>query len=236
MVVVAEIKLQDLKGQEDESKHFSNLFRSWKFTDNGLSKNKEEEKEVITVTTNLNAVVDRLITNVNKIASPQGIDKMLRSMAISTAGDMAHRIHTEGKKADGSQIGTYSEGYMKVRTGKYTTNTRFSKGKNKGGISPSGVFTKGKNKGSARPKYNRTDDTKKVYSLTRQMENDFSLKETSEPIRTATGYGVGFKNPINAQKAEWQKEYNEVYKISPQELQKVRDIADDFVANAFETR
>lgn len=196
----------------------------------------KKKKKVIQVTTNLNQVVSKLITNVNKVASPDGIDKMLRSMAVSTAGDMAHRIHTEGKKADGSQIGTYSKEYMKVRTGQFTTNKRVSKGKKKGELRTSGVFTKGKNKGSARPKYNRTDDTKKVYSLTRQMENDFGLKETKEPIKTATGYGVGFKNPVNAQKAEWQKEYSEVYKLSEQEKQKVRDIAEDFIENAFNTR
>lgn len=172
-----------------------------------------------------------------KIATPQGIDKMLRSMAISTAGSMAYRIHTEGKKADGSQIGTYSPEYMKVRTGKFSTNTRFSKGKSKGQIRPIGVFTKGKNKGSPRPRYNRTDDTKIVFSLTRQMENDFSLKETTEPIKTATGYGVGFKNPKNADKAGWLEEKHPgTYKISPQEEQNVRNIAEDFIANAFNTR
>lgn len=185
----------------------------------------------------MSSVINKLIDKTKLAATPQGIDKMLRSMAISTAGDMAHRIHTDGEKADGSQIGTYSPEYMKVRTGQFSTNKRFSKGKNKGEIKPSGVFTKGKNKGSARPQYNRTNDTKIIFSLTRQMENDFSLKETKEPIKTATGYGVGFKNPDNADKAGWlEDKHPGVYKLSPDELKKVRDIADDFVANAFQTR
>ena len=167
-------------------------------------------------------------------ASPQAIDKMLRTMAISTAGDMAYRIHTEGKKADGSQIGTYSAGYMKVRTGKFSTNQTYRSGKRKGETKPTGVFTRGKNKGQKRPSYNRTDSTKVVFSLTRQMENDFSLKETKEPIRTVNGYGVGFKNPINTKKYQWLSEKNpNVYELSVSEKKKVHKIAEEFIKNLF---
>jgi hypothetical protein len=200
---------------------------------------------MIVVTTNINTVMANLISETYKAASEESIDKLLRSLAISTAGDMAYRIHTEGKKADGSPIGTYSDGYMKVRTGQFSTNKKFTKGKNKGETKPTGVFTKGKNKGQPRPKYNRTSDTKVIFSLTRQMENDFGLKENKEPIKTNTGYGVGFKNPDNTQKAEWltetgvgrkKKVFTGVYELSDMERQKIRDIAEDFIANAFKTR
>ncbi len=40
-------------------------------------------------------------------------------------------------------------------------------------------------------KYNRTGDSKVISSLTRQMENDFSV------IATSNGYGLGYKNPEN---------------------------------------
>lgn len=200
---------------------------------------------MITVTTNIGAVMANLIAETYKAASEESIDQLLRTLAISTAGDMAYRIHTEGKKADGSQIGTYSEGYMKVRTGQFSTNKKFSKGKNKGETKPTGVFTKGKNKGQPRPKYNRTADTKVIFSLTRQMENDFGLKENKEPIKTSTGYGVGFKNPDNTQKATWlteegvgrnKKVFTGVYDLSEMERKRIRDIAEDFIANAFKIR
>jgi len=48
--------------------------------------------------------------------------------------------------------------------------------------------------------YNRTGDTKIIVSLTRQLENDWSV------IATDKGYGIGFKNPFNFQKARWVEE------------------------------
>jgi len=45
----------------------------------------------------------------------------------------------------------------------------------------------------------RGTDKKVILSLTRQMENDFSIIGGSG----ATGYDLGFKNPDNANKAEW---------------------------------
>jgi hypothetical protein len=182
-------------------------------------------------------------------ASEQSIDKLLRSMAVNTAGDMAYRIHTEGKRADGSALGEYSKEYMKVRTGLFTTNKTFSKGKNKGKTKPTGVFTKGVNKGNQRPQYNRTSDTKVVASLTRQMENDFGLVGNNDPIKTPNGYGVGFKNQnirpsvpgaktiTNTDKAGFiEKRYPGTYQLSEPEKKKIRDIAEDFIRNAFQTR
>lgn len=46
-------------------------------------------------------------------------------------------------------------------------------------------------------KFNRTSDTKIIISLTRQLENDYSV------VRTPAGYGVGFNNQFNYQKARW---------------------------------
>ena len=48
-----------------------------------------------------------------------------------------------------------------------------------------------------RPKYNRSNDPKVILSLTRQMENDFSAVAESDR------YGLGFKNPLNFDKATW---------------------------------
>jgi hypothetical protein len=46
-------------------------------------------------------------------------------------------------------------------------------------------------------KHNRSADKKVIISLTRQVENDFSV------IPTPTGYGLGFKNKFNLQKVTW---------------------------------
>lgn len=53
-----------------------------------------------------------------------------------------------------------------------------------------------------RKKYNRTEGNKVVSSLTGEMEKDFSIGIT-DPIKTPNGYGLGFKNAFNAQKADW---------------------------------
>lgn len=49
-------------------------------------------------------------------------------------------------------------------------------------------------------KYNRTSDSKIIVSLTRQLENDWNV------IATEKGYGVGFLNSFNLQKARWVEE------------------------------
>ena len=48
-----------------------------------------------------------------------------------------------------------------------------------------------------RPKNNRSNDPKVILSLTRQMENDFSV------VATSGKYGLGFKNDLNFDKATW---------------------------------
>ena len=48
-----------------------------------------------------------------------------------------------------------------------------------------------------RPKFNRSKDQNVIVSLTRQLENDWSV------IATDKGYGIGFKNPFNYKKARW---------------------------------
>lgn len=49
-------------------------------------------------------------------------------------------------------------------------------------------------------KYSRTADKKVIVSLTRQLENDWSV------IPTTNGYGIGFKNSLNFDKAGWVEE------------------------------
>lgn len=46
-------------------------------------------------------------------------------------------------------------------------------------------------------KYKRDASNKVIVSLTRQLENNWSI------IATQNGYGIGFTNPFNLQKARW---------------------------------
>lgn len=50
-----------------------------------------------------------------------------------------------------------------------------------------------------RKENNRGANKQVIFSLTRQMENDFGIVAGNG----ATGYGLGFKNQLNAQKADW---------------------------------
>lgn len=152
-----------------------------------------------------------------------GYDSVLRGTATSMLAVVKTRIHEQGKDATGAEIGTYTPGYMAVRTGVFKSNAKFSKGKNKGETKPTGVFTKGPLKGSPRPNYNRTNDTKVVISLTRQMENDFSV------IATEDGYGLGYNNSLNFQKAGWvEATYDKkIFALTPDEQKQAIEIANE---------
>lgn len=108
-------------------------------------------------------------------------DRVLRSVATTMRAELSHRIHTEGKAADGSLISPqgYSPAYLEERV----------------------------------EKFNRTNDSKVVLSLTRQMENDFKV------IETENGYGLGFSNPFNYEKSQWNEQrFKKIYDLTPDEI------------------
>lgn len=196
---------------------------------------------MITVRTNIGSVIARTL---HKISAIQDKDKMLRACAAGILPVIKTRIHEKGLDSNEQQIGIYSPGYMKVRTGNFANSKRFTKGKNKGKLKDAGVITKNRvatpygrskyaylnieDRAIKRKSYNRTADTKKVYSLTRQMENDFSVQPTPN------GYGLGFNNPFNAQKAGWVQDQDKkiVYRPTGSENKLIVDIAIDYVNNA----
>ncbi len=51
--------------------------------------------------------------------------------------------------------------------------------------------------GLRKRKFKRSGDPKIIVSLTRQLENDWSV------LGTPSGWGIGFNNPFNAQKMKW---------------------------------
>jgi hypothetical protein len=195
---------------------------------------------MLTIKTNIGEVVARLEIKLSALADK---DKMLRACAVGILPVVKTRIHEEGKDASGGQIGTYSPGYMKVRTGNFKNATKFTRGKNKGKNKDSGVVTRrrvdtpfGKSRfatidieseGIARPRYNRTSDTKVVASLTRQMENDFSV------IPTDDGYGLGYNNPYNRQKSDWVEETykKEIFSLTTEEKALVVEIAKEYISD-----
>ena len=151
-------------------------------------------------------------------------DAMLRTVALTVLPELKKRVHVEGKDSNGNQIGTYSPGYMKLRTGNYGNSAKYVKGKKQGQNKNAGTHEKGSNAGQARPKYNRTADPKVVASLTRQMENDESV------MPTPTGYGIGFNNSDNYNKSQYvEATYKKpIWKLTEEERQLAKKTAQQF--------
>jgi|ERR1043165_4430558 hypothetical protein len=149
---------------------------------------------MVTIKLNVQSVVDLVKAKIEKL---QDKEYLLRPLAFGEIELMTKRIHVDGLASDESRIGTYSKGYMAIRTGKYGNSDLFQKGAKKGEIKNAGVISRGPNKGAPRPQYHRSEDTKVILSLTRQLENDWSV------IATARGYGIGFLNSLNYNKARW---------------------------------
>lgn len=78
------------------------------------------------------------------------------------------------------------------------------------------------------PPFNRTGDTKIIVSLTRQLENDWSV------IATDRGYGIGFKNPFNLQKARWveQGQGKKIFSLTNEENEYVVDYLNELTQQA----
>lgn len=92
---------------------------------------------------------------------------------------------------------------------------------------PLGTYTPGYMKVRI-SKYNRKNDKKTIWSLTRQMENDLSL------LPVAGGYGLGFKNSFNYQKSQWlqNKLGRPVWNLSATEKDLAMKVAVDYFNNA----
>jgi hypothetical protein len=188
----------------------------------------------IKIESNASSVILNLEKKLVQGLSKENIDKLLREMAVTTAANMRERIHEEGKDANGSQIGVYTTEYMKVRTGVYPNAGVYKSGKNKGKAKNAGVYTKGKNKGTPRPKYSRSSDRKVIISLSRDLENDFTLgAQNKTPTKINGGYGIGWKNNLNAKIAEGlQNRYKKrIWYLTVKEREDALLIANKFISN-----
>lgn len=77
-------------------------------------------------------------------------------------------------------------------------------------------------------KFKRSGDSKIIVSLTRQLENDWSV------IATERGYGIGFLNPLNFQKAGWVEENKDktIFKLSKAEREHAEKRLTELVQDA----
>jgi len=193
---------------------------------------------------NISQVVRFKIKQLEDIKNP---DQMLRTVAAGVLPELKRRVHIEGRDTAGGQIGTYSPGYMVLRTGAYKNADTYKKGAKVGKNKNSGVFTKRgftkftqededtvtsskaflkvEYEKKARPQYNRTSDTKVILSLTRQMENDLSI------VASKNGYGIGFKNPENFRKSQYnEKTYKKrIWGLTEGEKKLAVKIAEDYI-------
>jgi phage gpG-like protein len=82
-----------------------------------------------------------------------------------------------------------------------------------------------------RKPYNRTSDAKIIVSLTRQLENDWSV------IATDRGYGIGFKNSFNLQKARWveQGKGKNIFDLTANEQAYATEYLNELITDALNT-
>ncbi len=202
---------------------------------------------MITVKIQTKGLADLLKKQIDLIKDKE---KLMRYLAVSMIPEVRVRVHQDGLDSNGQRIGTYSPAYMKVRTGNYSnalarsTSSKIRAVRNEDGsesfFSGAGFYTRGKKavfnikskkavktKASQRPRYNRTSDTKVILSLTRQMENDMTA------IPTPTGYGIGYLNPFNAQKARWgESTYKKtIWDLTKEEEDLVFRLTDQYLKN-----
>lgn len=76
---------------------------------------------------------------------------------------------------------------------------------------------------------NRDKQPNVVVSLTRQLENDWSV------LATTNGYGLGFKNSFNKQKLNWVEEIRNttIGELTTEEIQYITETVAEELINAF---
>jgi hypothetical protein len=164
---------------------------------------------MITVKSSVQAVMGSILQKMLSIDK----ERILREAAFNTLASMKDRIHVNGIAADGTQIGTYTPGYLRFRQRGFQSDK----------------VTRGKHKGEARSfkTLNRTGDSKVISSLTRTMENDMVV------VATGTGYTIGYTNKVNFNKAAYVEETyrKRIFALTAGERQAIKDLAQYYVKN-----
>jgi hypothetical protein len=66
----------------------------------------------MTIIDNIPFVVGNILAKFRELGNPETVS---RAAAVAVLPEFRNRIHVEGKKTDGSAIGTYSNSYLKLR-------------------------------------------------------------------------------------------------------------------------
>lgn len=128
------------------------------------------------ITSNIPFVVGNILAAFKQLDNPETVS---RAAALAVLPELRNRIHVEGKRTDGGEIGSYSNSYLKIRE-----------------------------------KFNRGNSREVILSLTRQLENGYTLKATEK------GYTIGNISPGNDVKIEHLTEmYGDVWLLSEKELE-----------------
>jgi hypothetical protein len=187
----------------------------------------------MTITDNIPFVIGNILAKFRALDNPETVS---RAAAVAVLPELKERIHVQGKKSDGNQIGTYSAAYMRIRQGIYNNSEVYKKGNKKGQLKNAGVYTDktiklnkqtgvftGEDKiGTARINYNRGSDTKIIISLTRQLENSYTI------VATEKGYTIGFLTPLSYKKAEkMTKNYGDIWLLTEKELELTKLVANE---------
>ena len=177
------------------------------------------------MSTNLAEVGKDIQTRLKSALDPE---TLLRPVVLDMIVLIHKRIHVDGIGSNGDQIGTYSKGYLAVRSGVFGNTHVITKGANKGKTKGSGTFTSAasENKvGKARPNYNRGSDPKVIISLTRKLENSYTAVAAGEK-----GYGISFLDQEDYNKSQWVEEtYDKpIFKLTAEEekiaVQQITDL------------
>jgi len=64
------------------------------------------------ITSNIPFVIGNILAKFRELDNPETVS---RAAALAVMPELRHRIHVEGKKSDGSAIGSYSNSYLKLR-------------------------------------------------------------------------------------------------------------------------
>lgn len=193
---------------------------------------------MITAKSNIKEVISGIIGKLDSL-QPGGVGygSTMREVATTMRAEMGRRIHSEGKNAQGSDIGNYSTKPMYVSVsanpgrsfgrpiGK-TGKSKFAGGKKKGQDHKSRYFSGGYNQYKTAIGRNRLG--KVNLSLSGQQASQFSIAETPK------GYGLGWANAEMQKRAGYQeKKYGKIWGLTQQEKELANKIAQKKIQEIF---
>lgn len=143
----------------------------------------------MTITDNIPFVIGNILAKFRELGNPETVS---RAAAIAVLPELHYRIHTSGKKTDGSAIGTYSNSYLKLR----------------------------------QSKYNRTADSSVIASLTRQLEDSYTLKATEKGY-TIDNLGNKIQGESKTKTEFLEEKYGEIWALSQRELEMTQIVANE---------